>query len=32
VWTGWVLASSRVKVSVANGEGVRFDNLAWGMP
>jgi hypothetical protein len=32
VRTGWVLASSRVKVSVANGEGVRFDNLAWGMP
>ena len=32
VRTGWVEACLRVKVSVANGEGVRFDNLAWVMP
>ncbi len=32
VRTGWVLATSKVRVSAEGGEGVRFDNLAWGMP
>jgi hypothetical protein len=30
--TGWVEASSKVMVTVGNGEGLRFDNLAWGLP
>lgn len=30
--TGWVMASSKVMFTVGNGEGLRFDNLAWGLP
>jgi hypothetical protein len=32
VRTGWVEASSSVVFTVGNGEGLRFDNLAWVMP
>jgi hypothetical protein len=32
VRTGWVEACLKVRVTVVNGEGVRFDNLAWVMP
>jgi hypothetical protein len=30
--TGWVDASSSVMFTLGNGEGLRFDNLAWVMP
>ena len=32
VRTGWVVATSKVKVTVVGGESLRFDNLAWVMP
>jgi hypothetical protein len=32
VKTGWVVATSKVKVTVVGGESLRFDNLAWGLP
>jgi hypothetical protein len=32
VRTGWVVAASKVKVTAAGGESLRFDNLAWVMP